>query len=255
VGVLKQRTINEEKQLPNDSAMKTATKAIALIGLVAVAALILGIIVLQEYGNQQPAVDYWILDVSTSGGGYVAPNGTLHVSLNQSGTDVTAYASGWNSFIDWTFDGEELANRSSTITVPKQEPNSSHALKANFIIGTPPIYQIVDGEVTMNASSFQVYAFTVPSDSQTAYIHGTFAVSNGGVEVIRVYIIDKTNFTQWQNSSQATPLFDSGQLNSGNICTKLSSHGTFFLVLDNTFDTTSIKHVKVHAYFAYFPIN
>jgi hypothetical protein len=85
--------------------MKTATKAIAAIGLVAIAALILGIIVLQEYGNQQSTVDYWILDVSTSGGGTVVPNGTLHVPLNQSGIDVTAHANGWNSFMDWTFDG------------------------------------------------------------------------------------------------------------------------------------------------------
>jgi hypothetical protein len=235
---------------------KTARKVtITATGFVVLAALIFGIFVFQENRSHHPAVDYWILDVSTSGGGTVVPNGTLHVPLNQSGIDVTAHANGWNSFGDWTFDGEKLANQSSTITVPRQQANSSHALKANFITGTPPIYHVIDGEVTVNASSFQVYAFTVPSNSETVYIQGTFSVSNGSAKAIRVYIMDKANFTQWQNSSQAIPLFDSGQLSSGDITVTSNSHGTFFLVLDNTFDTISLKQLEVHAYFEYFPIN
>jgi|WetSurMetagenome_2_1015567.scaffolds.fasta_scaffold181567_1 hypothetical protein len=235
---------------------KTARKvAIAAAGFVVLAALIFGIFVFQENRNQQSAVDYWILDVSTSGGGTVVPNGTLHVPLNQSSIDVAAHANGWNSFMDWTFDGEKLTNQSSTITVPRQQANSSHALKANFITGTPPIYHVIDGEVTVNASSFQVYTFTVPSNAETAITSVSFSALGNSSEVVRVLIMDQANFTRWENSSQASPLADSGQLSSGEVTVTLHSGGTLCIVLDNTFDSTAPKHMEIHASFGYIPKN
>jgi len=87
--------------------------------------------------NKSPTDDYWILNISSSIGGYVQPNGTVYVPMNQTGISVTATPTGLNGFAYWTLDGERVANQSSTIIVPRQQANSSHTLEAFFVIGTP----------------------------------------------------------------------------------------------------------------------
>jgi hypothetical protein len=112
---------------------------------------------------------------------------------------------------------------------------------------------VLDGEVTVNASLFQVYAFNVPSDAETAITIVSFSVLGNSSKAVRVLIMDQANFTRWENNAQASPLADSGQLNSGEVNITLHSGGTLFLVLDNTFDSTAPKHMEVHASFGYIP--
>jgi hypothetical protein len=67
--------------------------------------------------------DYWILDISAypPEAGSIQPNGTLNISLNESGKTVTAKPFGWNDFMYWELDGKRLASRSLTAFVPRQE--------------------------------------------------------------------------------------------------------------------------------------
>ena len=103
----------------------------------------------QTATSQSPTVDYWILNISSSVGGYVQPSGTVYVPMNQTGISVTATPTLWSGFMYWTLDGERVANQSSTIIVPGQQADSSHTLEAFFVIGTP----IVSGLITASGGS------------------------------------------------------------------------------------------------------
>jgi hypothetical protein len=240
------------------SVTSKTTKVILVttVSLVIIVALFSVLFFLNQTANNPPTVDYWILNISSSGigagwigAGYVTPNGTVYVPMNQTGLSVTATAKGWNGFAYWILDGEQVANQSSTIFVPKQQLNSSHMLSAVFMVGTPPIYPIVDGIITVNASSYKDYNFTVPSGSSQSEVQGTFTVSGGNENDIKVYIMDSTNFANWQNGQNASSYYNSGEATNGTIAVTLYSGGTHFLVYDNTFDTSSQKTVDTQMFF------
>src|SRR3972149_6649673 len=102
---------------------------------------------------------------------------------------------------------------------------------------TPYVGVIVDGNLTVNAGSYEYYNFTVPSGEPNSKVEGTFTVS--GSNDIKVYVLDSANFADWQNGREANMYYDSGELSSGNVTAELPSSGTYFLVYDNTFSTTS----------------
>jgi hypothetical protein len=103
---------------------------------------------------------------------------------------------------------------------------------------TPALEIIVNGNLTVNASSYEYYDFTV-SIHISPTVQGTFTVSSG--EKIRVYIMDSANFTDWQNKRPARMYYDSGESSSGNVTATLPSGGNYVLVYDNTFSATSKK--------------
>lgn len=205
----------------------------------------------QTASNQPPTVDYWILSVTASGG-YVNPNGTIHVPLNQTGISVTATAAGWNMFADWTFDGEKHYDAMPTITIGTQPANSSHTLEANFYIGLPPFFDITRGNFSIDAGSYKVYNFSSPSGS-IRQVLGDFEASGNGSNNIRVYIMNSTSFDIWQKGGNATSYYDSGEAAIGNISIDLDSGGIFFLIYDNTSDASSPKSVTTHVYYWYDP--
>jgi hypothetical protein len=107
--------------------------------IVALSALIAAAFFLNQTSTAQGSDGYWILDISSSTGGYVIPNGPVHVPMNQTGINVTAVPEGNNGFMWWRLDREIVQNQSSTIFLPRQEANSNHTLEAVFVIGTPTI--------------------------------------------------------------------------------------------------------------------
>lgn len=223
-------------------------RTVILVILIAVVSVFVVFLVNQPL-NPSSQTGYWILNVSTlySGAGKVQPNGTVYVPMNQTGLNVTATPSGWNGFMDWKFDGSKVNSTSSTIFVPRQQKGTNHTLEAEFIMGTPPIYQIVTGNMTINANSFKAYNFTVPSGAGS--ISDTFSC-NG---TIRVYVMDSENFANWQNKQIALSYYDSGQVTNGKIDNlALPSSGTYFLVYYNNNDTTA-KTVTSYASFFYIP--
>jgi hypothetical protein len=240
-------------QMTHVTCKTTKVILVTTVTLVIIVALFSVVFCSNQTANNPPTVDYWILDISSSNGGYVTPNGTIHVPMNQTGINVTATATGWNSFWYWKFDGEQMENQSSTIFMLKQQANSSHTLEATIIGGTPPLFVIVDEFVTVNASSYKSYNFAVPSDAATVNIDCTFAVSGSSENKIKVYIMDSTNFANWQNGQNASSYYNSGEATNSSISITLHSAGTYFIVYDNTFDTNTQKNIDTRVYFYYFP--
>lgn len=115
---------------------------------------------------------------------------------------------------------------------------------------TPIAEIIVDGNLTVNSGSYVHYNFTVFSENVSPTVQGTFTVS-GSAQKIRVYIMDSTNFTIWQDTRNAGMYYDSGESNSGNIAITLPV-GNYDLVYDNTFSAAS-KNVTTQVYSWYLP--
>lgn len=121
-------------------------------------------------------------------------------------------------------------------------------------LSTPIVMEIVNGNgnLTVDAGSYEHYNFTVPSSAPTTTVQGTFTVSGGNGNTIKVYVMDGANFADWQNGLNASMYYDSGALSSGNVTATLPSAGTYYLVYDNRFSAVS-KNVTTEMGFYYFP--
>jgi hypothetical protein len=118
-------------------------------------------------------------------------------------------------------------------------------------LSTPIVQEIVNENVTVNASSYAYYNFTVPSAASTIQVNGNFTVAGGND--IKVYIMDESNFKNWQNGQNPSTYYNSGELTAGNFTVTLPSSGTYYLVYDNTFSLNMQKNVDTQASFAYIP--
>jgi len=118
---------------------------------------------------------------------------------------------------------------------------------------TPIIYtgDIVRGPVTVNAGSYVYYQFTVPPRAINIAVFVSWLISGDGSDDIMVYIMDSTNFVNWQNGRGANAIINSVQGTRDVIGGALPSGGTYFLVLDNTFSITSQKNVIIGATLTY----
>jgi hypothetical protein len=120
---------------------------------------------------------------------------------------------------------------------------------------TPVVSVIVDGNFTINPESYVYYNFTVYSGPSNTIIgttvQGTFSVSDGDENTIRVYIMDGANFDDWKNGLDSNKYYDSGQSNAGDVTVAtLSSSGTYYLVYDNTYSAVS-KSVTTQVSYAH----
>jgi aspartate 1-decarboxylase len=70
-------------------------------------------------------------------------------------------------------------------------------------------------------------------------VEGTFTVTGSNVSGIKVYIMDDTNFVKWQNGNAFSTYYNSGEATSGDIPVGSPPGGTYHLIFDNTFSTTS----------------
>jgi hypothetical protein len=152
--------------------------------LIIIAALVLTAFLLNQAPTNPTKDSYWVLDISPSdaafSAGYVEPNGTVHVSLNQAGITVTATATGINGFMYWRLDEETAANQSSAIFVPKQAANSHHTLEAVFVVGTPTMNPSATSEPSISGGKQEVDVLSIATEYVEAN-YGTDYVLNGNV--------------------------------------------------------------------------
>jgi hypothetical protein len=114
---------------------------------------------------------------------------------------------------------------------------------------TPILQYIVNGNITVNASSYVSYNFTVPS---TATVDGFFTVSGDINSTIKVYVMDGANLAGWQKGQTASMYYDSGAVNAANVTATLPQSGTYYLVYDNTFSSAA-KNVTTQIDCYYLP--
>ena len=110
----------------------------------------------------------------------------------------------------------------------------------------PPLVQsqsvsIVTGSLNLENGGYSYYTFTVPAGATNSQVKGNFTVAGSGGSGIQVYIMNNENLFIWANSpasARVSTYFDSGQVTSDSINTRLSP-GTYYLIFDNTFSNSS----------------
>ena len=116
----------------------------------------------------------------------------------------------------------------------------------------PHTVNIVNGVQTVNAGSYQSYQVTVPAGATKVSIQGTFTASGGPGNDVIVYVMNSTQYVNWQNGHQTASYYDSGRLTTMTFDATLpSGPGTYYLVYDNTFSLLAQKSVTTQVNLAY----
>ena len=106
---------------------------------------------------------------------------------------------------------------------------------SNFVFDIARNINIVNGLITVNAGQDEYYEITVPSNTQSATVSGSFTASGGSGNDIIVSIMDYTDYVNWQNGHNATAYYTSGKETTGTISAILPGGVTYYLVYDNQF--------------------
>lgn len=107
----------------------------------------------------------------------------------------------------------------------------------------PHTQNVVNATITVQPGSWDYYTVTTTSSMSSPSLSGSFTASGGSGNDIYVYVMDATDYVNWSNGHQVTPLYNSGKVTTANFNVSLGSSGTYYLVYDNTFSTFSSKNV------------
>jgi len=86
--------------------------------------------------------------------------------------------------------------------------------------------------LTIPARSYLQRDFTVEATS-IRQLDGFFNVTDSETDTIRIYVMDGTNFADWQNGQNVSKIYDSEELNSGEFSVSLPTNGAYYMVFDN----------------------
>jgi hypothetical protein len=139
-----------------------------------------------------------------------------------------------------------------------QNTNSTTAVKPNSGYLAPtsnPIYQpqprfipITNGALTVNASAYSYYQFTVPQGATAVNVNGHFTASGGMGNDIIVYILDEDGFANFKNGHPAQTYYNSEKITQASIGAVLPNvPATYYLLFDNRFSLITPKAVQVTA--------
>ena len=117
----------------------------------------------------------------------------------------------------------------------------------NFIVtyrsSTPTTFTF-SNTINISPSSFEYLSINVPSSAKDATLSIYFIVQGGSGNDIRCYVMDPTNFVNWENNQQAYFIYNSGQVTTAKATISLPGPGTYYVVFDNTFSASHFKFVS-----------
>jgi len=105
---------------------------------------------------------------------------------------------------------------------------------------TPLARSLIDENLTIPAESYLQCDFTVEA-TEFRQLGGFFNVIGSETETIRIYVMSDANFADWQSGQNVSQVYDSGELNSGELVFYLPANGTYHIVFDNRFSATLKK--------------
>ncbi len=120
----------------------------------------------------------------------------------------------------------------------------NYAANSASNLHVPRTTNIVNGLITVPAGGYEYYPFTLAIGTISISVSGSFTASGGSGNDIDVFVMDQTNFINWQNGHQSYSYFDSGVLTTGSVSASLPGAGNYYLVYSNTFSTVSSKDVQ-----------
>ena len=94
------------------------------------------------------------------------------------------------------------------------------------------------------------YQFSVPSSAFEISVEGGATATGHGNYYLKVYIMDSVNFFSWKNGQNVSTYYRAEEETRVPIATILPPGKSYYLVVDNTFSTTS-QTVELQATLTY----
>jgi hypothetical protein len=113
------------------------------------------------------------------------------------------------------------------------------------IVGYNYRFTIYDesSSISIPPGSYYYIMLYLSSFSSKFFLTISFKASGGAGNDIRCYVIDRTNFINWENGHQVYAIYDSGKVTAAYDTIYLKGSGTYYIVFDNTFSVFSSKTV------------
>lgn len=120
-----------------------------------------------------------------------------------------------------------------------------------FRSSTPTTFTF-SGTINIPPSSFEYLSVNVPSNAKDATLSIYFVAQGGTGNDIRCFVMDPTNFVDWENGQPAFFIYYSGQVTVAKDRVSLPGPGTYYVVFDNTFSSFSSKTVNYTITLSYY---
>jgi hypothetical protein len=148
---------------------------------------------------------------------------------------------------NWRARADGLCHAEDAASISRQEVPPQSQLRYIPITNT-----ITDGALTVNATAYSWYQFTVPNGVTSVSVNGHFTASGGIGNDIIVYVMDEDGFVNFKNGHPANTFYNSGKITQGTIGVVLpNTSGTYYLVFDNRYSLITPKAVQVNATIGY----
>jgi len=121
---------------------------------------------------------------------------------------------------------------------------------ASQVIPLPQFHSVpvTNGALTVKASGYAWYTFTVPQGATTVSLLGHFTATGGSGNDIIVYVLDEDGFVNFKNGHPTRTFYNSGKVTQASIGTVLPNvPATYYLMFDNRFSLLTPKAVQVDA--------
>ena len=138
-------------------------------------------------------------------------------------------------------DSQYTESRSTDITVNIYQNNGSYTPPTQS--SSPSSQTIANSVYKVPPGQFVDIPFTL---SCTASVQGSFSAEAALGDNIIVYVMDDTQFSNYQNGATHTSYYYSGKVGSGTFNVTLSP-SSYHIVLDNTYSSFSTKTVSLQA--------
>ncbi len=103
---------------------------------------------------------------------------------------------------------------------------------------------IFNGSANVNPGSYSYVWFSVPSNAIDVRLTGYLTAAGGSGNDVKVYVMDYSDFVNYENGHSFSTYYWTGQQTSFNLNVGLpSGAGTYYVIFDNTFSIFSSKTV------------
>lgn len=102
---------------------------------------------------------------------------------------------------------------------------------------------VFNGQVSIDAGTYQSYRFTVSSSMKNAILNGEYITTEGGNKDVNVLLMNDLNYINWQNGNASNALYFKERITTDRFSLNISQPGTYYFILSNTFSIITDKRV------------
>jgi uncharacterized membrane protein YvbJ len=129
----------------------------------------------------------------------------------------------------------------------KNQSSTSITSTSPRIFPTDRTQLITNTAITVSATTYSYYKFTVPPGATNVFVDGHFSAAGGAGNDVETFVLDEDSFVNFQNNHAASAYYNSGKVTQNSINARLPGGGNYYLVFNNKFSLLAPKAVQVNA--------